>query len=156
MKTLFDKEINDDVCRRIGLLKPDSKARWGRMTVTRMLRHLNLSFDANFGSIQLDRDYFLSSFFIKPFARHILLGKGRYWRYMPAHRKTIYKGAINFYDEQSALVDKIKRYAVEGAGILAKTPHYILGVLTAEQSAYNSYKHVDHHLRQFGVHSQSI
>jgi hypothetical protein len=45
----------------------------------------------------------------------------------------------------------VKRYTAIGPEIISKNPHNILGKITPEQSAFISYKHIDHHLRQFGV-----
>jgi hypothetical protein len=42
-------------------------------------------------------------------------------------------------------------YLEKGPSGLSKKLHNILGKLTPEESAFISYKHLDHHLRQFGV-----
>lgn len=71
MKTLFDKTVNDSIISRIERLNPDLKARWGKMNTTKMLAHLDLSFQANFGKIRLKKDLLLGTI-LKPLSKHIL------------------------------------------------------------------------------------
>ena len=150
MNSLFDKTANHNIISRIEKLRPSSKARWGKMNATKMLGHLDLSFQANFGEIVLKRDILLSTIF-KPVARKILLGKKPFWKNMPTDKKLLPQKPLDFFDEQQKVIEMIKRYVTNGPQIISKNPHNILGKITAEQSAFISYKHVDHHLRQFGV-----
>ena len=59
--------------------------------------------------------------------------------------------SVDFFVEQQKVIEMIKRYANSGSEIISKNPHNILGKITPDQSAFISYKHVDYHLRQFGV-----
>ena len=150
MKTLFDKTINDIIINRIEKLKPSSKAQWGKMDAAKMLAHLDLSFQANFGEIVLKRDLLLSTIF-KPVARKILLGKKPFLKNMPTDKKLLPTEPVDFFAEQQKVVAMIKRYVTIGPEIISKNKHNILGKITPEQSAFISYKHLDHHLRQFGI-----
>lgn len=150
MKTLFDKTTNDIIISRIEKLKPSSKARWGKMDAAKMLAHLDLSFQANFGEIVLKRDLLLSTI-LKPVSRKILLGEKPFWKNMPTDKKLIPKKPVDFFAEQERVIDVIKKYIIFGPEIISKNPHNILGKITPEQSAFISYKHLDHHLRQFGI-----
>lgn len=150
MKTLFDKSTNAEIIRRIEKLTPASKGQWGKMKVEQMLAHLGLSFQVNFGAIQLKRDLLLSTVF-KPIARRILLGEKPFKKNMPTDKKVLPKGPVDFSEEKQKVIEMIKTYVEKGPGILSKNPHNILGKIAPEQSALISYKHVDHHLRQFGV-----
>lgn len=150
MKTLFDKMTNDIIISRMEKLKPSSKAEWGNMDAAKMLAHLDLSFQANFGEIVLKRDLLLSSIF-KPLARKILLGEKPFWKNMPTDKKLIPKEPIDFYTEQQKVIEMIRKYVTSGPEIISKNKHNILGKITPEQSAFISYKHLDHHLRQFGI-----
>jgi Protein of unknown function (DUF1569) len=150
MKTLFDRTTNDIIISRIQKLTPSSKAKWGKMDAAKMLAHLDLSFRANFGEMILNRDLLLSTIF-KPIARKILLGKKPFLKNMPTDKKLIPKGPVDFFTEQQKVIEMIRKYATSGPEIISKNPHNILGNITPEQSAFISYKHLDHHLRQFGI-----
>ena len=39
MKTIFDKTTRDELISRINTLNENSKAQWGKMTVSQMLKH---------------------------------------------------------------------------------------------------------------------
>lgn len=150
MKTLFDKETNDNIVSRIERLNPYLKARWGKMNTTKMLAHLDLSFQANFGEIRLKKDLLLGTI-LKPLSKHILLGKKPFWKNMPTDKKLLPKVPVDFLEEKQKVIAMIKMYVTVGPEIISKNPHNILGKITPQESAFISYKHVDHHLRQFGI-----
>jgi hypothetical protein len=150
MKTLFNKEVNDGIITRIEKVNPSLKAKWGKMNAAKMLAHLRLSFEANFGEIVLNRDLVLSTV-LRPLAKRILLGNRPFWKNMPTDKKLIPKDPVDFFEEQQKVIEMIKKYITVGPDIISKNPHNILGKITPEQSAFISYKHVDHHLRQFGI-----
>lgn len=70
---------------------------------------------------------------------------------MPTDKKLLPKAPAGFFEEQQRVIAMIKMYVTIGPEIISKNPHNILGKITPEQSAFISYKHVDHHLRQFGI-----
>ena len=53
--------------------------------------------------------------------------------------------------ERSLLIAAIDSFASQGAACCTSYPHPFFGQLKPEQWAILMYKHVDHHLRQFGV-----
>jgi len=56
-----------------------------------------------------------------------------------------------FENERERLAGLIDRFAGEGAGGCTNLPHSFFGKLTPEEWSILMYKHLDHHLRQFGV-----
>lgn len=149
MTTLFDPEINSEIFTRIEKLNHSSKALWGKLTVEQMLAHLNLSFKVNFGEIELKRS--LMGVFFRGISRRILLGEKPFPKHLPTDKKTLAKGALDFSDEKQKLENKVRMYIQKGPAVLSKNPHNILGKITPQESSFISYKHLDHHLRQFGV-----
>ena len=57
----------------------------------------------------------------------------------------------DFERERAQLMQAIARYATAGAVGCTQHPHPFFGPLQPHQWAILMYKHVDHHLRQFGV-----
>jgi hypothetical protein len=53
--------------------------------------------------------------------------------------------------ERSVLIAAINSFASQGAACCTSHPHPFFGPLKPEKWAILMYKHVDHHLRQFGV-----
>ena len=149
MVTLFDAAANEEVLSRVEKLQPSLRPNWGKLKIEEMLAHLNLSFEVNFGRMELKRS--LMGVFFRGISKKILLGEKPFPKNLPTDKKTLAKGASDFWEEKQKLQNNIKQYAHKGSEILSKNPHNILGKITPEESAYISYKHLDHHLRQFGV-----
>jgi hypothetical protein len=57
----------------------------------------------------------------------------------------------DFERERAQLMQAIDRFATAGAVGCTQHPHPFFGPLQPQQWAILMYKHVDHHLRQFGV-----
>ena len=53
--------------------------------------------------------------------------------------------------ERDRLLGLIDKFAAGGAAACTKHPHSFFGRMTPEEWAILMYKHLDHHLRQFGV-----
>ncbi len=149
MTTLFDPTVNAEICNRIAKLEPSSKPRWGKMNVAQMLTHTYLSLQVSFGNIEL-KPGILGTFF-RGISRRILLGSKPFPKHLPADKKVLTKEAGIFSEERQRLENAVRMYLEKGPAGLSKKPHNIIGKISPEESAFISYKHLDHHLRQFGV-----
>lgn len=149
MKTLFDPTINAQILERIEKLSSSSSPNWGKMNVTQMLAHLDLSLRVNFDEIELKKG--LLGLLFGGITRIILLGEKKYPKYLPAHKNVLAKEVSDFLTEKNNVKNSIEKYVSKGPDGISKKPHYILGKITHEESALLTYKHIDHHLRQFGV-----
>jgi len=45
MKDVFDKTVSEEIIGRINLLNPNSKPKWGKMTVGQMLAHCSVTYE---------------------------------------------------------------------------------------------------------------
>jgi hypothetical protein len=57
----------------------------------------------------------------------------------------------DFERERAQLITAIDRFLTKGSACCSQHPHPFFGPLKPQQWAILMYKHVDHHLRQFGV-----
>jgi hypothetical protein len=149
MTSLFDPGINAEILNRIEKLTPASKPKWGKMNVQQMLAHLYLALQVNFGEIELKQG--LLGIFFRGISRRILLGSKPFPKHLPTDKKLLAKEVSGFSTEKQKVANIVKIYMAKGPEGLSKNPHNILGKITPEESAFISYKHLDHHLRQFGV-----
>lgn len=149
MKNLFNTSINEEILGRIRKLTPASKPKWGKFKVEQMLAHLDLSLSVNFGDIEL-KPGILGRYF-KCIAHRILLGEKPFPKYLPTDKQLLVKGVTDFFEEKQKIENRVKIYVEKGREGLSKNSHNILGQITPEESSFISYKHLDHHLRQFGV-----
>ena len=149
MLTLFDSTINAEILERIEKLNTSSSPLWGKMNVVQMLAHLDLSLRVNFDEIELKKG--LLGIFFGGISRRILLSEKPYPKYLPADKNVLTKEVVDFVTEKLKVETSIKKYLMMGPNGISKKPHYILGKITRKESALLTYKHLDHHLRQFGV-----
>jgi transposase InsO family protein len=57
----------------------------------------------------------------------------------------------DFSKERERLSKLLHKFAEGGPAGCTTNPHSFLGKMTPEEWAILAYKHIDHHLRQFGV-----
>lgn len=70
---------------------------------------------------------------------------------LPTVKSFIMPDNLHFEEEKNKLIAQIKRLAIEGEKVFTKEPHPFFGKLTAPEWDALGWKHVDHHLQQFGV-----
>ena len=51
MKSVFERNSVDEILNRIDKLNPDTKAQWGKMSVSQMLAHCNVTYEMIYDNI---------------------------------------------------------------------------------------------------------
>jgi hypothetical protein len=72
-------------------------------------------------------------------------------RNTPTAKSLVVKDERDLAKECARLSALVERFSAGGPQCCTKHPHTFFGRLTPEEWATLMYKHVDHHLRQFGV-----
>jgi hypothetical protein len=70
---------------------------------------------------------------------------------LPTAPNFIIKDERNVEHEKTELIALINRFYKAGPDGISKFPHPMFGTFTPDQWGMSMYKHIDHHLRQFGV-----
>ena len=70
---------------------------------------------------------------------------------LPTAPNFIIKDSRDFEKEKQGLTDLINQFHSGGLDNVGRFPHPMFGSFTTEQWGKAMYKHVDHHLLQFGV-----
>lgn len=148
MKTLFDGAVREELVARIGALSESDRALWGKMSVGQMVRHCVLS-----------QEWFLSGRRLKVKFVGRLIGGLIFKQVMKTERMRknsptlteliVTDTNIDLSRERQALAGLVREYgtyAYPAGGFV----HPFFGKMTREQMGYFVYKHLDHHLRQFG------
>jgi hypothetical protein len=150
MINLFDNATLQEVKGRISQLSPDSSARWGKMNVSQMLAHCSVGMETATGQQKPPRVLIgrILGPIIKPLA---LRNDDPMKKNSPTAPIFIIEGEREFHAEQAKLIDLVERFGAAGAPCCTDHPHAFFGRLKPDQWAILMYKHVDHHLRQFGV-----
>ena len=147
MKSIFDEKTYQEVLERLENLTPESERLWGKMSVAQMLWHCQMPIRLAIKNKKTTKKS-------NPLIR-LLFKKSLYndkpWRKnlptIPAAKATEEK---DFEQEMNTLQELITQLHA----LKEKTnwnPHPIFGEFTPDQWGKLEYKHLDHHLRQFGV-----
>jgi hypothetical protein len=148
VKTLHDAADRDAILRRVAALRADTSRRWGTMSAGAMVAHLCASAQMALGELatQPKGVRAFQRFPIKHLVLYVLpIPKGA-----PTARELVVPDAGDFEAARSrleALVARVAATPVDGQG----PTHPLFGALTNKEWGVLAYKHMDHHLRQFGV-----
>ena len=150
MKNLFIPADAESLKARVTLLRPDSKQQWGKMTVAQALAHCSLSMEMATGALCPKR--VLIGRILGPIVKPKLLGDDKPMRpNSPTAKELRVSTAPDFSTEQPRLIALIDQFAQAGPSGCTTHPHAFFGPMTPDEWAILTYKHLDHHLRQFGV-----
>ena len=151
MKNMFEMATADEVRGRVGKLTPDSEKLWGKMTPAQMLEHCSRSLEWAVGDSvppKLALPVRILGKVIKPMA----LGGDRPMRpNSPTAPDLLVKGTPDFDAGRARLIALVDRFVAGGSAGCTKLPHSFFGKMTGDEWGVLVYKHMDHHLRQFGV-----
>ena len=146
MKSIFDKANYDELNNRLQRLDATSTQLWGKMNIGQMLHHLNLTMEAPLGKYQTKgKPFFLMKIFKSGLYNDKPFGKSG-----PTAKDFKINQAYSFEIEKEKVFSNLKEIFSRGVtGSYLR--HVFFGTLTNEQWGKHFYKHIDHHLQQFGV-----
>ena len=150
MKNLFEESRVEEIKERLKKLGADSQRLWGKMNAAQMLAHCSEAMKMALGDIRPPRMLFgrMLGLIIKPLA---LRNDEPMHKNSPTVKGLMVQDERNFETEREQLYKLIDRFAKGKTQGLTNHPHSFFGRLTSEQWAILMHKHLDHHLRQFGV-----
>jgi hypothetical protein len=150
MKNLFEDARVKEVKARIAEVRADSQRLWGTMTPAQALAHCSSGIQMALGEIKPPRKMIgiAIGWAIKPMA---LRNDEPMRRNSPTVRDLVVKDDRDLMAEKELLSGLIDRFATTGPKSCTTHPHSFFGRLTPQEWAILMYKHLDHHLRQFGV-----
>lgn len=151
IKNIFKKEVSEEVINRINNLKPEQKPLWGKMNAAQMLAHLNIQYQALYENQKFKKPNFLMRFIMKTFLKPIVTGDKPYKKNGKTAPYFLVTSDKDFEAEKSILIKNIQKTQKNGVEVLLPRDTKSFGKMTTKQWNNMLYKHVDHHLQQFGV-----
>jgi hypothetical protein len=150
MKNLFDPTVVDEVKGRLAKLTPASQRQWGKMSAAQMVTHCAIGVEWAVGDKNPPR--MLIGRILAPLIKSKALGNDEPMRKnTPTSPDLIVRDEPDLAAGRERLFGLIDRFAAGGAAGCTTHPHAFFGKLTPDEWAELMYKHLDHHLRQFGV-----
>ncbi|MCB0720925.1 MAG: DUF1569 domain-containing protein [Ignavibacteriae bacterium] len=149
MKSLYNETDLNEIISRIENLPADAQRQWGKMNVGQMLAHCSEPFRQAFGEIKLKRT--LPGILFGGFAKKMVTGNKPFKQGLPTDKEFIFKDDKDFDEEKKKLLDAVRRFGEGKGNNLTTDPHPFFGKMSIEEWDMLFYKHLDHHLRQFGA-----
>jgi hypothetical protein len=149
MKSIYDPIVLSELTQRLQRLEANTKALWGKMNAAQMCLHCYKTFEVANGSIKEAR----------LFIGRILgpLFKSSFYNDKPWPKSThtspnyIISNQPEFEIEKTKLLEIMRNFSVAGEAACTKHPNPFYGKISPEQYGKGMYKHLDHHLKQFGL-----
>ena len=150
MKNLFDPAAAAEVKARLLQLRADGAPLWGTMNPAQAVAHCAGGMEMALGDIRPKRLMisWILGWIIKPLA---LGNDAPMRRNSPTVPEIVVADERALDDERRRLATLIDRFAAAGPAGCTTHPHSFFGRLTPQQWGVLMYKHLDHHLRQFGA-----
>ncbi len=150
MKNIFDPSTTEELVKRINTLNPNSSALWGKMSVSQMFAHCNVTYEMAYESIHPKPNAFLK-LILKWFVKNNVVNDKPYKHNGQTAPAFIIKDEKDFTIEKTRLIDYITKTQTLGESYFDKKESHSFGVLNKTEWNNMFYKHLDHHLAQFGV-----
>ena len=149
MKNVFQPDALQEVNQRINKLQPNSQRQWGKMDVAQMFAHCSAALEVAAGK-KFPPRIFIGRI-LAPFFRSVFSNDKPFKQNMPTDKSFLIIDQRNFEREKARLIDLVNQFSTGGEAICTTHPHPFFGKLTPNEWGTGMYKHLDHHLRQFGV-----
>ena len=151
LRTLFDPAVRSDLTARVETLRPDSVRRWGRMSPHQAICHLSDGFRMVLGQ----KTAAPAKRPLSPALRWVALSLPFRWPRGVATMPEVEQGSggtppVDFDGDRDELLVLMNRFCAR-SGAATWPDHPMLGPMSERDWGRWAYRHLDHHLRQFGA-----
>ncbi|MEO6302229.1 MAG: DUF1569 domain-containing protein [Bacteroidia bacterium] len=150
MESLFKTDTAQKMISRINNLTPQSQAQWGKMNVGQMLTHCQKPMEIASGTLVPKVNPIIKLLFGKS-ARKSILKDPQFKKNIPTFAEAKIVDQRIFETEKKKLIEYVESFQKNGPQGITKSAHPFFGAMTIEEWDALQTKHLDHHLRQFGV-----
>ncbi len=150
LPNIFTTEVSAEIVNRINKLTANTPAQWGKMSVNQMLAHCNVTYEMIYENIH-PKPNFLMGFILKTFVKSKVVGEGTYPKSSPTAPQFVIKNQPDFDLQKTRLIDYINRTQQLGGNAFDGKESHSFGILNTSEWNNMMYKHLHHHLTQFGV-----
>jgi hypothetical protein len=150
MKNLFEAGTTKEIKERIARLGPGNQRQWGKMTAAQAMAHCSTTMEWAVGD-KVEPRMFLGRILGPLVLSQVLKDEKPMGRNAPTAKSLVVKEDRDLGKECQRLSVLVERFTMGGPQGCTKHPHSFFGQMTPEEWAQLMYKHLDHHLRQFGA-----
>jgi uncharacterized protein DUF1569 len=149
MNTLFDSETHREIIRRVESIRPDTQRQWGKMSPAQMLEHTSRALEMAIGRKRTEQAMIgklIGWIFFKNFVGEKPFGKNG-----PTGPEFIVHDEPDFQKTREKVTALLNEFHSNSEKGCAGNIHGFFGKMSGKEWGVTQYKHMDHHLRQFGV-----
>lgn len=147
MPTFFDPTVQASLHTRVATLRADAPALWGRMNAAQMLAHCTSTMQMPTGEVKVKAG-FMS--LLGRLLKKKILGDQPFRHGAPTDKAFVVADTREFEVEKARFLDMFQTLT-HGTSVITAHTHPFFGPMTDEDWGVLLFKHLDHHLRQFGV-----
>ncbi len=148
MKSIFNPNDNQELIERINKLTPDSQSQWGKMTVDQMMSHCIAPVDFVFGNTPMKANFFFG--LLGRMLKNKIINAPHFKKDSPTAPAFIRTGKYDFEATKKELIEKTASLT-QGHSVIKMEKHPFFGPMNNDDWNKLLWKHLDHHLVQFGV-----
>ncbi|MCZ8353782.1 MAG: DUF1569 domain-containing protein [Cyclobacteriaceae bacterium] len=149
MENLFQPVVVNDILYRIEKLNANSQPLWGKMNVAQMMAHCSILLRIARGIDKPKRRFI--GFLLGWAVKDLFFGTKPFPKNSKTDPTFIVTNQRDFEREKQILIEHIKAFSTGGPAACTTHPNPFFGKLKPEEWARSQYRHLDHHLKQFGV-----
>jgi hypothetical protein len=150
MKNIFEAAVTEEIIGRINHLTPETKALWGTMTVDQMLAHCCVTYEMLYEDKHPKPGAFMK-LILRLLVKPTVVNEKPYKKLSRTAPAFQIQGARDFEAEKARLIDFMQRTQKLGGAYFDNRESHSFGSLKTQEWNNMFYKHLDHHLTQFGV-----
>ncbi|MDN3686352.1 DUF1569 domain-containing protein [Cyclobacterium jeungdonense] len=150
LPNIFTKNVADQLIQRIDKLKPTSQPQWGKMNVAQMLAHCNVTYEMAYENKHA-KPNFLMGLILKGFVKKMVVNETPYKKNVRTAPAFIIADERDFALEKERLIRYLRKTVELGENHFDGRASLSFGKLSKTEWNNMFYKHLDHHLKQFGV-----
>ncbi len=150
LPNIFSEAVVNNLIERINKLTADTKPNWGKMDAAQMFAHCNVTYEMVHENIH-PKPNFLMKFFLKSVIKKTVVTDTLYKKNSQTAPVFLIKSSKDFENEKSRLIGYLKKTQQLGETYFDNKESLSFGKLSVTEWNNLFYKHIDHHLTQFGV-----
>jgi hypothetical protein len=150
LPNIFNLQESNKLIGRINNLTDTTSPNWGKMSVAQMLAHCNVTYEMAFEDIHPKPNAFIK-FILKKLVKNNVVSEKPYAQNGKTAPQFIIKETKDFTVEKSRLINYINKTQSLGESHFDGKESHSFGTLNKTEWNNMFYKHLNHHLTQFGV-----
>lgn len=147
---IFNPTTTASLVERLNSLDENTKPNWGKMTAAQMIAHQNVMFEFALTN-KHQRPNAIIRFLLKKLAKDKVVNDQPYPKNGRTAPQMLITDMPSFEDERDKAIRFLAELDEKGKPYFNGKEHPSFGKLSSEEWSNLFYKHIDHHLNQFGI-----